>query len=92
MFASCMPRVQLYTLTRAVDCRNLRCSIIGSCQSTATSYDCTARLVAALPVSSGWNVNFVIFVEIKFPQNVVISRTEEGAFIMRSVLILMCPP
>jgi len=36
------------TLTRAMDGRNLRCSTIGSCQSTATSYDCTARLVAAL--------------------------------------------
>jgi len=40
------------TLTRAMDGRNLRCSTIGSCQSTATSYDCTARLVvAALQVS-----------------------------------------
>ena len=38
------------TLTRAMDGRNLRCSTIGSCQSTATSYDCTARLVAALPL------------------------------------------
>ena len=34
------------TLTRAMDGRSLRCSTIGSCQSTATSYDCTARLVA----------------------------------------------
>jgi len=38
------------TLTRAMDGRNMRCSTIGSCQSTATSYDCTARLVAALPL------------------------------------------
>ena len=35
------------TLTRAMDGRSLCCSTIGSCQSTATSYDCTARLVAA---------------------------------------------
>jgi len=28
----------------------LRSCTIGSCQSTATSYGCTARLVAALPV------------------------------------------
>jgi len=38
------------TSTRAMDGRNLHCSTIGSCQSTATSYDCTARLVAALPL------------------------------------------
>jgi len=38
------------TLPREMDGRNLRCSTIGSCQSTATSYDCTARLVAALPL------------------------------------------
>ena len=31
------------TLTRAMDGRNLRCSTIGSCQSTATSYDCKVR-------------------------------------------------
>ena len=36
------------TLTRAVDGRNLHCSTIGSCQSTATAYDCTARLVKAV--------------------------------------------
>ena len=38
------------TLTPAMDGCNLRCSTIGSCQLTATSYDCTARLVAALPL------------------------------------------
>ena len=38
------------TFTRAMDGRNLHCSTTGSCQSTATSYDCTARLVAALPL------------------------------------------
>ena len=32
------------TLTRAMDGRNLRCSTIGSCHLTATSYDCTVPL------------------------------------------------
>ena len=36
------------TLTRDMDGRNLHCITIGSCQSTATSYDCTARLNAAV--------------------------------------------
>jgi len=40
------------TLTRAMDGRNLRCSTTGSCQSTATSYDCTERLVAAIAAVS----------------------------------------
>jgi len=31
----------------------LRSRTIGSCQSTATSYDCTARLVAASPRNIG---------------------------------------
>jgi len=39
-------------LTRAMNGRNLRCSTIGSCQSTATSYDCTARLVAAFTLTT----------------------------------------
>jgi len=37
-------------LTRAMDGHNLRCSTNGSCQSTATSYDCTAWLVTGLPL------------------------------------------
>jgi len=41
-----------FTLTRAMDGRNLRCSTTGSCQSTATSYDCTARLVAAVGIAA----------------------------------------
>jgi len=36
------------TLTRAMDGRNLRGSTTGSCLSIATSYDCRARLVAAV--------------------------------------------
>jgi len=35
-------------LTNAIDGRNLRCSTIGSCKSTTTSYYCTARLVTVI--------------------------------------------
>jgi len=39
------------TLTCAMDGRNLCCSTIGSCQSTANSYDCTALLYSAIEES-----------------------------------------
>ena len=49
MLAAC--RGSNCTLTRAMDGRNLCCSTTGSCQSTATSYDCTARLSSAIEES-----------------------------------------
>ena len=52
------------TLTRAINGRNLRCSTIGSCQSTATSYDCTARLVVSSAIEESDLYLFHLYLSI----------------------------
>ena len=57
-----------FALRVQLDGRNLRCSsstAIGSCQSTATSYDCKARLVMAIAAYVAIRIQPLPFVYFK---------------------------